>query len=204
MRLQKEGLNLEKKRMGKRGIRWILAAVFCAGLLLTGIGLGVELVEASRFEYTGEVSVGGEEKASKTITVDLDRGEKGKNKIYLHPRLLAGDIAYNLETSRDVPKDKIEFVVEYNPNNLSDVIVDKEYDYGFYEEDEADQADTYTMYYVDGVEPANRNEWTVFFEYKDEILKNLKEKKIANYMYPTMYSVTVRIHPSNGKLIAFY
>lgn len=202
MRLRRE--DAENKRMGRRGIRWILAAVFCAGLLLTGIGLGVGLVEASRFEYTGEVSVGGEERAAKTVTVDLDRGQQGKNKLYLHPRLLAGEIAYKLETSKDIPKNKIQFVVEYNPNNVSDVIVDKEYDYGFYEEGKADQADTYTMYYVDGMEPANRNELTVFFEYKDEILKNLKEKKIANYVYPTMYSVTVRIHPSNRELIAFY
>ncbi|MDO5147607.1 MAG: hypothetical protein Q4D60_11465 [Eubacteriales bacterium] len=207
MRLRKEEKKREKKGMEKRGIRRMLAAVFCGGLLLTGIGVGVGLVEASGFDYAGEVSVGGEERVSKTITAKLDRGEEEKNKIYCHlytpQRMMEEESVCKVETSKKVSRDEIQFVVEYNPNNVSDVVMHKEYDYGFYETaDEADQGDTYTMYYLHGQEPEDRS-LKLFLEYKDEVLKNLKEKKIAVWKYPTIYSMKIIVHPSNKKLLAF-
>ena len=41
-------------------LRLILLGVFCAGVLLTGIGVGMAIVEYTSLEYTGIYTLGGE------------------------------------------------------------------------------------------------------------------------------------------------
>lgn len=116
----------EKDRKEKRwGIRKKLAVVFCAGALLCGIGTGVCLVEWSSFEYLGKKSIGGDEVETKTITENLYRGVSGNGKVYVHS-YFGDNVQATLETSEEVPEGQIQFVVEYNPNNIKDVYVDRE------------------------------------------------------------------------------
>lgn len=111
-----------KKSMGTRKV---LAVVFCVGALICGVGAGVSLVEYSSFKFLGEKNIGGNDVASKTITEDLYRGADGNGKVYIHSYYADGQQVV-LETSKDVPKDQIQFVVEYNPNNVKDIVVDRE------------------------------------------------------------------------------
>ena len=37
--------------------------------------------------------------------------------------------------------------------------------------------------------------------YKDEILKNIKERKIYNYVYPQIISVEITVNPENKNLM---
>ena len=40
-----------------------------------------------------------------------------------------------------------------------------------------------------------------FLSYKDEILKNIKERKIYNYVYPQIISVEITVNPENKNLM---
>ena len=243
----------EKGRKEKRwGIRKKLAVVFCAGALLCGIGTGVCLVEWSSFEYLGKKSIGGDEVETKTITENLYRGVSGNGKVYVHS-YFGDNVQATLETSEEVPEGQIQFVVEYNPNNIKDVYVDREelegndpYYYGYYDsyygdveyaetdfyadEDSPEEGtaveaagqtgaaeggqntdaaadrtepQTYITYMVDAVFAQN-NGLEVFFTYKDEILRNLKEKRFYEYEYNTVESVKVLVHPSNKDVVSLY
>lgn len=116
----------KKKKEGHRSsVRKILAAVFCGGVLLCGVGTGISLAEYSSFEFLGKKEIGGDDVETKTITEDLYRGVNGNGKVYVHSYFGENDEA-TLVTSKEVPKDQIRFVVEYNPNNIKDVFVDRE------------------------------------------------------------------------------
>lgn len=205
-----------KKRMS---IRKILAVVFCAGALICGVGVGISLVEYSSFEFLGEKNIGGNDVESKTITEDLYRGTDGSGKVYIHS-YYGEDQQMTLETSKDVPKDQIQFVVEYNPNNVKDIIVDKEelmgndpyydeyygyseYYYGDVQVGQQTKPQSYVTYMVNPVLSQDSG-LEMFFTYKDEILQNIKEKRFYEYEYPSITSVKVRIHPSNKDVVSLY
>ena len=124
---KKDGVGrTEKNRTGKRwSAKKKLAVVFCVGALLCGIGVGVSLVEYSSFDYLGKKSIGGDDVETKTITEELYRGVSGNGKVYVHS-YFGDNVQATLETSKEVPKDQIQFVVEYNPNNIKDVSIDRE------------------------------------------------------------------------------
>lgn len=236
----------------KWGTRKVLAAVFFGGALLCGIGTGVSLVEYSSFEYLGEKPIGGGKTETKVIEEELYRGKNGNGKVYVHS-YYGDNTQAVLETSKEVPKDKIQFVVEYNPNNVKEVFVDREelegndpYYYGYYDsyygdveyaetdfyadEDSPEEGtaveaagqtgaaeggqntdaaadrtepQSYITYMVDAVFAQN-NGLEVFFTYKDEILRNLKEKRFYEYEYNTVESVKVLVHPSNKDVVSLY
>lgn len=233
----------KKKKEGHgSSSRKILAAVFCGGVLLCGIGTGISLAEYSSFEFLGKKEIGGDDVETKTITENLYRGVSGNGKVYVHSYFGENKEAV-LETSKEVPKDQIQFVVEYNPNNIRDVSIDREelegndpYYEGYYDSyygttgyygdveysagDEAAAAEegtsmqmgqqtaqqepqSYVTYMVQSIF-AQDNSLEVFFTYKDEILQNIKEKKFYEYEYEGIYSVKVRIHPSNRDVVSLY
>lgn len=185
----------EKKERNKMGVRKILAIILCSGILLCGIGVGVSIMEYSSFQYLGKKNIGGSDVVSKTVTEDLYRGVSGNEKVYVHSYFGDGQTA-TIETSKDVPKNKIQFIVEYNPNNVKDIIVDKE-------EWEGEDAYYYVTYMVNAI-MAQDNSMEVFFTYKDEILENIKEKRFYEYEYPSIQSIKVLIHPSNKEIVSLY
>lgn len=186
-----------KKERSKRkmSIRKLLGIIFGIGILLCGIGVGVSIMEYSSFQYLGKKSIGGNDVASKTITEDLYRGSFGNGKVYVHS-YYGENKTVTIETSKDVPKNKIQFIVEYNPNNVKDIIVDKE-------EWEGEDAYYYVTYMVNAI-MAQDNSMEVFFTYKDEILENIKEKRFYEYEYPSISSIKVLIHPSNKEVVFLY
>ena len=116
----------ERNRMEKKlSARKILVIVFVAGALLCGIGTGISLVEYSSFEYLGKKNIGGNDVETKMIMENLYRGTDGNGKVYIHS-YYGEDSKVTVETSKDVPKDQIQFVVEYNPNNVKDIVIDRE------------------------------------------------------------------------------
>ena len=109
----------------KGNYRKILALILAIGVLLGGLGTGVALAEYSSFEYLGQKEMGGEEVVTDTFQETLYRGRNGDEKVYVHA-YGSGEEEMTLETSKKVPKDQIQFVVEYNPNNVQNIHIARE------------------------------------------------------------------------------
>lgn len=184
--------------------RKILIIIFCAGILFCGIGVGIAFMEYSSFEYLGQKNMGSDEIVSETFTKDLYKGETEEDSISYIRAYGLGDISnMTLETSKKVAKDKIQFVIEYNPNHVSSISIGKvinnkyfDYDYDSGEYCVPASAE----YYINGI-IGEKSQIEAFMEYKNEILENIKQKQFYEYNYECIYSIKVIVHPSNKDLI---
>lgn len=183
----------------KGNYRKILALILAIGVLLCGLGTGVALAEYSSFEYLGQKEMGGEEVVTDTFQETLYRGRNGDEKVYVHA-YGSGEEEMTLETSKKVPKDQIQFVVEYNPNNVQNIHIARE-DSAEYDEfpEETGYVSYYLTYYM-----SDHDSFDMMMSYKDEILENLKEKRFYEYDYKTIQSVRVVVHPSNKDVVKIY
>ena len=207
--------------------RKILVGVFMVGILCCGIGAGVMFQEYSSFKYMGERRIGSNKIEEKTLTENLytDKTKKLNTSFITYNNYNNEEDNIKLKTSKAVPKDKVQIKVRYDSDNVKDVHIDKnlysndEYigdvytDEGEYGENSTDDI----TFMQEGVSQENKKSPTSqeFFisavgrmsgieyllSYKDEILKNIKERKIYNYVYPQIISVEVTVNPENKNLI---
>lgn len=196
--------------------RKILVGIFMAGIICCGIGAGVTFQEYSSFKYMGEKRIGSNKIAEKTLTENLYTDKTKK--------LNTSFIAYNnenenieLKTSKSVPKDKIQIKVRYDADNVKDIHIDKNlYNDDDYDENSMDNVALENMTQTDESESAQKNPTSQEFfisavgrmsdieyvlSYKDEILENIKERKIYNYVYPQIISVEITVNPENKNLM---
>lgn len=198
-------------------LKKILIGIFMVGILCCGIGAGVMFQEYSSFKYMGEKKIGSNNIAEKTLTEDLYANKTKK--------LNTSVIAYNNEdskikvkTSKNIPKDKVQIKVRYDADNVKDIHIDKnlysgdEYieDDEYYNEDSGnitEENDTQ----IEQKNPTNQeffisavgrmSDMELLLSYKDEILKNIKERRIYNYIYPQILSIEITVNPENKNII---
>lgn len=172
----------------KENYRKILLIILLIGILLCGVGVGIAFSEWSSFEYLGEKTMGGKEKKTDTLTEKIEEKEGKHTTVYIES-LDPEETAITLETSKKVPEDEIRFIVEYNPNNVKEVHIDKE-----------ELEDQSLVYYISPVS-SEVDSFEMFMNCKDELLENIKEKKFYNYTYDTIQSIKVVVHPSNKDFV---
>lgn len=179
----------------KMSLRKVLIILFCVGILFCGIGTGIAFKEYSSFEYLGQKNIGGNKTDTVILTEDLDKKEGNQRLSVIGVKVEKGNIT--LETSKKIPKDKIQFVVEYNASNVKDIHVNENrYDeYGCYENEPS-----WKEYYISSVVKDN-NEIDQILRHKDEVLENIKQKQFYEYNYERIRSIKVVVHPSNKELI---
>lgn len=205
---------MKREKTGKTSRRMILVGVLCVGILLCGLGAGISLIEYSSFQYMGKKDIGGDRRETETITRKIGKENKKNEKIYIH----CWDVEnrnVTIEASETVPKNSLQFVVEYNPDNVKQANIRKEVELGDDVNDAVEYADSewlensaveekkYSIYYV---EPVNTydSDLELLFSCKDEILNNLKEKKFYEYKNSTITGVKVLVHPSNEGRVSLY
>lgn len=207
--------------------RKILVGIFMAGVICCGIGVGVTFQEYSSFKYMGEKRIGSNKIAEKTLTENLYTDKTKKiNTSFITYNSESDNI--KLKTSKSVPKDKIQIKVRYDADNVKDIHIDKNlYNNDEYigddiyiddEDDESslDDVAQENMTQTDTKEATEKNPTSQEFfisavgrmsdieyvlSYKDEILKNIKERKIYNYVYPQIISVEITVNPENKNLM---
>lgn len=208
--------------------RKILVGIFMAGIICCGIGAGVMFQEYSSFKYMGEKKIGSNKIAEKTLTENLYTDKTKKlNTSFITCNNESDNI--ELKTSKSVPKDKIQIKVRYDADNVKDIHIDKnlynhdEYmendvyiDDDEYDENSLDNVAQEDMTQTDRSESVKENPTSQEFfisavgrmsdieyvlSYKDEILKNIKERKIYNYVYPQIISVEITVNPENKNLM---
>lgn len=191
----------------RMNIRKILVIVFCIGILLCGIGVGIIFMEYSSFEYMGEKNLSGGAVTTETFTKHFSRGDAGDKESWVSVYGLGnGDIS--LETSKKVAIDKIQFVVEYNQSNVNTIHIDQDDTnertcYDFYEETGEyyeEPTKSYTEYTISAVEKTDGAIDTLM-RYKDEFLENIKQKKFYKYNYECIRSIKVVVNPKNKDLV---
>ena len=198
-----------------------------AGVICCGIGVGVTFQEYSSFKYMGEKRIGSNKIAEKTLTENLYTDKTKKiNTSFITYNSESDNI--KLKTSKSVPKDKIQIKVRYDADNVKDIHIDKNlYNNDEYigddiyiddEDDESslDDVAQENMTQTDTKEATEKNPTSQEFfisavgrmsdieyvlSYKDEILKNIKERKIYNYVYPQIISVEITVNPENKNLM---
>ena len=213
--------------MKKRSI----GIMFVIGILLCGIGVGVEIMEFSSFTYAGDVTIGAEAETRKTV----ERTISDKGDIYLVNTFPDFDTVYNVIRDENVPKDKIIMELVYNGENLtpaddsqseintvyevrskgSDTIIltgstmEKTDDgtvivdgYVVDSHEEVTEKTTQYLEVFNWTDYRGKNEAEIFFEIKDRLLEDIKKNRIGNYMVRYVKEITVRVNPENaGRLI---
>lgn len=169
-------------------------AVFCAGILLGGIGTGVAIVEYTELEYTGEHVIG--DGKMKTETMDLSVSPEEGRLIRLQRNHWGSGEVYD----ESVPENTIRYVITYNPElvELRPSYEDYEREYGMEETDGRYQGRVYlTLYSKD-------NEMDIFMRNKDRILEELKNGKIGSYKMQSVDSVEVRMNPQMKEFVELW
>lgn len=197
------------------------------GCVIIAFGAGVTFQEYSSFKYMGEKRIGSNKIAEKTLTENLYTDKTKK----LNTSFIAYNNENDnieLKTSKSVPKDKIQIKVRYDADNVKDIHIDKNlynndeyigddiYIDDDYDENSMDNVALENMTQTDESESAQKNPTSQEFfisavgrmsdieyvlSYKDEILKNIKERKIYNYVYPQIISVEITVNPENKNLM---
>lgn len=202
--------------------RKVLIGIFMVGILCCGIGAGVMFQEYSSFEYMGEKNLGGNKTAEKTILENLYTDKKKKVTTSFTTYDFEDNVT-ELKTSKKIPKDKVQIKVRYNTNNVEDIHIDKNiYSGAEYEDDsiyEDEGAGTESRsniaeenadvvkdseivsqeFFISAVSRLSGAEYLL--TYKDDILKNLKDRKIYNYIYPKIISVEITVNPENKDMM---
>ncbi len=181
-------------------------AVFCAGVLLGGIGTGVAIAEYTSLEYTGEHILGEENMVTENldVTVTPEEGRKIRIMRFYH----VNGVHYDEE----IPMDTIRYVVTYNPDYVNFWT-----DYETYEEklekeaDMTDGEDTGTAARESGKYQGDvwlesyysGNEFDLFMRSKDKILGELKQGQVGSYRMESVKSIEIWMNPGMREFVEF-
>lgn len=162
----------------------ILAGIFLSGVLLIGIGAGVAFWEYSSFEYQGEHQIG-EGKEKKEVLEYKIPSKTDQKKICLIQNF---EKDYTLVEDKNIPKNVIQYEIIYNPEFAKPELCFEEADYNYF-------GNLYLSFH------STKSDFEVFMEYKDQILEELKKKKIASYRYDRIKEITIRVNPKTMKKV---
>ncbi len=197
------GLLIRKKKNSKRfltekarGIVKIVVVVCLAfGVVLGGIGTGIGFVEFSSFTYGGEKSLFKEEKTVTRVTTNVPLGNIGRielENIYDGHDWIEPEVVFDAT----IPQGQICYEIVNNQKDISymaDSYITYEEEY---EDTQGQEGDVYRVYLSQGY---GRNELKVIMEIKDEMLKDIKERKVYSYKTNEMISAKILVNPQMKK-----
>ena len=158
-------------------VRKIIIGVFCAGVFLTGLGTGIAFYEASSFTYMGEKIAGPVEMKTEVFECEFDLEEnrdmwlERQNARYMSKKKIVPD--------PEVPETTLRFVVTYNAKTVEPYL---KYEDGAFPD---------IRYYYIG------DDFGSFMECKDQILKELKERKISSYRTKGIENIEILVNPAD-------
>lgn len=167
----------------KNRLRGIAAGIFCAGVLLGGVGTGIAFTEFSSFAYQ-EIPVP-QEAFKEEIFHDYVYEEDGE-KVRLRDYFCG--VPCRIKEQEDIPVDSVEVAVVYNAE-LCEVGVRKEQD---------GEGGTWLRLYLD----TTVSNMGLLMKYKDGFLDGLKNRELRDYEEKYIESVEYRINPeSRGRFV---
>lgn len=181
----------------KTGIIMIAAGVFCAGVLLGGIGTGVAIAEYTNLEYSGQHNLGEENMKTENLDVTVTPMD-GQKIIVRHNYFQEGRERYD----ESIPMNTVRYVVRYNTELVSlwagyEEFEEKhkeEYEGEYGEEEEGNASEelageVYMNWAYIG------DEFDLVMRNKDKILSDLKQGKVGSYQTISIESVEIWMNP---------
>lgn len=196
----------------KSRVIMIAAGVFCAGVLLGGIGTGVAIAEYTNLEYSGQHILG--EENMKTENLDVTVTPKDGHKLLVRQNYYRGN---GEQYDDSIPMNTVRYVVRYNTELVSIRARYEEYDMEEGEagisdemagEEDTEPEDTTgsgdrdsddTMPVLQGEVYMDWNyigdEFDLIMRNKDKILSDLKQGKVGSYQTRAIESIEVWMNP---------
>ena len=159
-----------------RKIQMVLIGTFITGVLMTGVGVGMAMIEYSSFQYGGEKLWYGEADSVKILEFQIPE-EKEMVILGEHQHYEVNE-AMTVVESAEVPKGVLQYEITYNETLVEPYL---------YYEEQAGALDVRLEYCGD--------DFKAFMENKDLILDELKERKISSYHTVYVTEVTVKVNP---------
>ena len=164
-------------------LRLILLGVFCAGILLMGIGVGIAIVEYTSLEYTGVHVISGE-----TTREDYEfKIELGEDETFMVMNYRG---MVELVYDKTVPVNTVRCSVQYN-QDVEKIRVGIDDGINGNAEDRIGHIWLYISSYYVG------NEFDLLMKNKDSVLEDLKDGKIGTYiMEDSGKEIIVKVNPA--------
>lgn len=153
-----------------------LILIFCFGVLLCGVGMGIAFSEFSSLSYGGRLVLGETDIRTETLDVEFEPDEEAR-------RVLWGISLHNpvLLTDNSVPVNTVRFQVTYNANRVEPFAY-------FSEEDGI----VFSWYWK-----AHEDEMALMMEAKDVVFRNLKEGRLVSFKEPDIEEVKVFVNAAS-------
>lgn len=158
-----------------RRLQKAMIGVFCGGVFLAGLGTGIAVYDVSSFTYMGEKEAGPVEMKTESFEYAFEPKEEGRFRIGCYGGYQSEK---ELVQDPDVPENTVRFLLTYNSKAIRPYL-----EYG-----DGDGAWIDYNYISD--------DFVTFMECKDQIMKDLKERKISSYHTPTIQEFKVLVNPA--------
>lgn len=191
---------LIKKRKGRKSIlseraraiaKVVILSSAVLGVLLTGIGTGIGVMEFSSFTYGGEKPLFKEKRAVRTVraevplenTAKIELEEVYDGESFIHPEvefddsIPMGEICYKVEERHQE--------IEHTP--VVQMIYDSEYD----DNVEQNKGEIYSVYLSQNY---SESQLKVLMTMKDKVMKDIKNRTVYSYQMSDIVSVKVLVN----------
>lgn len=163
----------------------IFIGILTVGVLLTGIGTGTALIEYSSFEYGGEMIVGREHLVTETLEYHLDTEIKNLRLEQRFPSYLLRNA--ELVEEAGLPERVIQYEITYNEEMVHPFLWEDDWNQNGKPREES-------LWLGIGLEYLS-DDFVAFMEYKDQILDDLKQKKISSYRTNYVTNIVIKVNP---------
>lgn len=167
-----------KRRDNKRTFRLTMLGLLCGGLLLTGIGAGIQLVEASTLTYGGEQVVPGKPQQLHAV-VDLDESAETVS-IFSH----SPDLGV-IEVRDTVTPGTLELDFRYDSTSM---------ELQFWSDCQSAQQEV-SLYWT------NRSDLAVLLDFKDQLLADLQSGQLHDYVFYQLTDAVISVHPDDAQRV---
>ncbi len=168
--------------------RLLFLGVLCAGLLLVGVGAGMGLAEAATFTYAGD-RVLPEAAELQTQTLALSTGTSEMLTISSQGRELHEQLREvgHVETSEDVAPGMVLFELTYKTAGTD---IDAWIEHG-----EDGEPIGINLYWY------GRNEIGAILACKDQILADIRDRKLGNYTAAELTDAVITVNPADAERV---
>ncbi len=181
-------------------IQKIMLGVFCGGVLLTGIGTGVAVVEFSSLAYGGERMIGETRMETKTLEAEIDPDAGVWHLSDSYP----WSAEISMQTDESVPENTVRLVVTYNEARFTPEVQAAVYTDEYVDENGDTVEEKYPVLELYGIWK-DQDEMKLFMEVKDQFLADLKEGKLPSFREPEYVErVEILVNPANEDDVEFF